>query len=86
MTSGSDRSASAVDPTTSQKSTVTVFRTSRDEAGAAPSGAAHELQKRAPAGFSWPHCAHSITIRVYGVGDAADVSNAFSILNTCSGT
>jgi hypothetical protein len=67
MTSGSDRSASAVDPTTSQKTTVTVFLTSRDAAPAA-SGSPQRLQNRAPSGFSPPHRAHSITLRVYGPG------------------
>ena len=64
-TSGSSRSPSSVDPTTSQKSTVTVFRTSR--AGSASRGAPHELQNRAPAGFSRPHCVQMVTGRVYGV-------------------
>ena len=59
--SGSRRSPSSVEPTTSQNTTVTVLRTSRERLVAA-SGAPQELQKRAPSGFSWPHCPHSITI------------------------
>ena len=54
--SGSRDSPSAVEPTTSAKRTVTVFRTSR--AGAAStSGAPQAPQKRNPSGFSWPHWA-----------------------------
>ena len=54
IASGSSRSPSAVDPVTSQKTTVTVLRTSRRPAGAA-SSAPHAPQKRNPSGFSWPH-------------------------------
>ena len=48
--SGSSRSPSAVEPVTSAKSTVTVFRTSRP---AAPSNLPPQwLQNRAPSGFA----------------------------------
>ena len=60
---GSIRSPSAVEPMTSQKSTVTVFRTSRAEAAAA-SGSPQESQKRAPSRFSAPQLAQTITVRV----------------------
>ena len=50
--SGSSRSPSGVDPTTSQKTAVTTFRTSRAGSATAISGAAHELQKRAPSALA----------------------------------
>ena len=62
IASGSRRSPSDVEPATSQKSTVTTFRCSRF--GAASSGAAHALQKRAPSGFSAPHAAQVATGQV----------------------
>ena len=56
--SGSVDSPSAVDPTTSQNTTVTVLRCSTP--GAAR-GAAHASQKRAPSGFSPPHAEQTCT-------------------------
>ena len=54
------RSPSAVEPTTSQKSTVTVFRTSR--AGLASASAApQEGQKLKPSGFSAPQLGQVVT-------------------------
>ncbi|MDX6477772.1 MAG: hypothetical protein QOG29_359, partial [Gaiellaceae bacterium] len=58
--SGSNRSPSAVEPLTSQKTTVTVLRCSR-WATAAPSGAAQESQKCASSRFSDPHLAQMTT-------------------------
>src|SRR6476646_9208080 len=52
--SGSVASPSAVEPVRSQKTTVTVFRTSR-RAGASVRGAAQLPQNLNPSGFSWPH-------------------------------
>ena len=57
------RSPSAVEPVTSQKSTVTTFRTSRGAAASA-SAAPHESQKRAPSRFSAPHCEQTNMVRV----------------------
>ena len=54
--SGSVDSPSAVEPTTSQKRTVTTLRCSRGGSAAA-SAAPHALQKRASSGFSRPHWA-----------------------------
>ena len=56
MTSGSNRSPSSVEPTTSQRSTVTVLRTSRAVPSAVGRGAAHAMQNRAASRFCWPHC------------------------------
>ena len=64
MTSGSNSSPSSVEPTTSQKSTVTVFRTSRAVASPSASGAAHAMQNLASAGFCRPHCLHVDISRV----------------------
>jgi hypothetical protein len=50
----SRRSPSAVEPVTSQKRTVTVFRSSRAAGSCAASAAAQLPQKRKPAGFSAP--------------------------------
>ena len=52
-TSGSVDSPSAVDPVTSQNTTDTTLRTSR-EAAEAPSAAPQPLQKPAPTGLSRP--------------------------------
>src|SRR4051794_14747729 len=58
--SGSVDSPSAVEPVTSQKRTVTVFRCSRT--AVAPSSAApQELQKRAPSGFDSAQLGHAGT-------------------------
>jgi hypothetical protein len=58
--SGSSRSPSAVEPLTSEKTIVTVFRVSRE--GAASTSAAPQLpQKRKPSGFFWPQFAHAGT-------------------------
>ena len=51
--SGSSASPIAVEPTTSQKTIVTVLRTT-DRGSASTRGAAHSMQNFAPAGFSWP--------------------------------
>src|SRR5215213_1422879 len=58
--SGSSRSPSAVEPVTSQKTTVTRFRTSW-AAGAAASGAPQLPQNRNPAGLSRPQTAQICT-------------------------
>ena len=60
---GIRRSPSAVEPVTSQNTTVTVFRTSPLGSGAA-SGAAHSRQNFARSGFSVPQRSQ-ITDRVY---------------------
>ncbi len=53
--SGSSRSPSGVEPTTSQKTTVRVLRVSPDDAATSwGSGSAHAMQKRARAGFISP--------------------------------
>src|ERR1700694_4777674 len=52
--SGSRRSPSSVEPTRSEKTTVTVLRTSRSPA--AVIAAPQARQNFAPLGFSWPHC------------------------------
>ena len=66
--SGSRDSANAVEPETSQKSTVTSFRCSR--AGTSASAAPHESQKRAPSRFSAPQLAHVMDreVRTYPSG------------------
>jgi hypothetical protein len=62
--SGSVDSPIAVEPVTSQKRTVTVFRCSR-EAGAVLSGAAQNGQKgKSPGGRSLPHDGQVVTRRV----------------------
>src|SRR6266545_5592833 len=64
--SGSSRSPSAVEETTSEKSTVTVFLTSR--AGTTGSRAVPQPgQNRASSGLSLPHALHTRMTRVYGV-------------------
>ena len=52
--SGSSCSDRAVNPTRSTKRTVTTLRSSASTGAEPGSAAAHELQKRAPAGFSCP--------------------------------
>ena len=64
VVSGSVASPSDVEPTTSQKRIVTVFRTSRPSRTRSGSAAPHALQKRAPSGFDSPHRSHSDTARV----------------------
>src|ERR687886_2125968 len=56
--SGSSRSPSGVESTMSEKTTVTVFRTSCAE-GACASGAAQAWQNRAPPGFACPQFGHA---------------------------
>ena len=56
--SGSTDSPSAVEPATSQKTTVTVFRCSRGESAA--SVAPHESQNLALTRFSEPHDPHLV--------------------------
>src|SRR6185295_3865610 len=58
--SGSSRSPSAVEPVTSEKTTVTVFRCSIERASAG-SEAPQALQNLAPAGFSWLQLGHTCT-------------------------
>src|SRR3954452_11443012 len=64
--SGSSRSDRAVKPTRSTNRTLTILRSSRAAGRASASGAAQALQKRAPAGFSWPHAGQVATDRAYG--------------------
>ena len=59
--SGSRRSPRAVDPVTSAKSTVTVWRTSRPGVGA--SGAPQTPQKLKPSGFCWPQLGQGSTAK-----------------------
>jgi hypothetical protein len=60
--SGSVDSPNAVEPVTSQNSTVTVLRCSR----LSPiSGAAQNPQNWKPSGFSLPHARQAATARVY---------------------
>src|SRR5881397_2204485 len=64
--SGSSRSPMAVEPATSQNSTVTVLRASRT--GSAVSAAPQALQKAEPSGFSRPQFGQVSTTRQgYGV-------------------
>ena len=63
IASGSSRSPSAVDPVTSQKTTVTVLRTSRG-AATGVSAAPQLPQNRNPSGLSWPQAGHAGTPRV----------------------
>jgi hypothetical protein len=58
--SGSSRSPRAVEPVTSEKTTVTTLRCSLAAAGAV-SEAAQALQNLAPAGFSWPQLGQTCT-------------------------
>src|SRR6187551_2192231 len=62
--SGSSRSARAVDPTRSTNTAVTTFRSSRGLVST-PSGAPHALQNRASSGFSRAHRVQTSTARVY---------------------
>ena len=62
--SGSSRSPIAVEPVTSQKTTVTVLRVSCCAAGGA-NGAAHEGQKAKSSGLSRPQFAQVSTGRAY---------------------
>jgi hypothetical protein len=48
-------SALAVEPTRSQKRTLTTLRSSRRLGWSVANGLPHELQKRDPCGFSSPH-------------------------------
>ena len=61
--SGSSRSPSAVEPVTSQNTTVTVLRYLAF-AGAASSGAPQAEQKRASSAFSLPQLGQSVTVEV----------------------
>ncbi len=66
--SGSRRSPSAVEPATSQKRTVTTFRTSRG--ASASSGAPQESQKRASSRFSaWQRVQRTVR-RYYATSQA----------------
>ena len=62
--SGSSRSPIAVEPVTSQNSTVTVLRTSRG-GGVSASSAPQDPQKRKPSGFSCPQFAQTVTGHLY---------------------
>ena len=53
-----------VEPTTSQNSTVSVLRASLRTGDGAGSGSAQDMQKRARAGFGWPHDGQSGMPRV----------------------
>jgi hypothetical protein len=55
-----------VDPTMSQNTIVTVFRTSSDAPAEVDNEAAQDMQNRARAGFSWPHSAHTGTVSSLG--------------------
>src|SRR5687767_9290511 len=66
--SASSRSPRAVEPATSEKTTVTVFRTSRPVGVRAASGAAQARQNRAISGFSWPQVLQTAMLRVYADG------------------
>jgi hypothetical protein len=55
----SRRSASPVDPSTSQNSTVTVFRASWSDGSSTGSGEPQDMQNSARAGLLWPHAGHS---------------------------
>jgi hypothetical protein len=73
--SGSSRSACAVNPTRSTKITVTVFRSSRSAPSSVWSGLAHALQNRAPSGFCSPQFAHVNTGKAY---DARTLRSCFA--------
>ena len=60
--SGSSCSERAVKPTRSTKRTVTIFRSSASAGAKAASGAPQALQKRAPAGFSFPQLVQVCTV------------------------
>jgi hypothetical protein len=62
LTSGSDDSPIAVEPVTSQNTTVTIFRCSRS---GLPSGAVQNGQKGNSPGSSLPHAGQAATGRVY---------------------
>jgi hypothetical protein len=55
MSSGSSRSASSVEPTTSQNSAVMTFRSTSRTAGSAANRVPQLLQKRAAEAFPAPH-------------------------------
>src|SRR3990172_2373265 len=57
--SGSRRSARGVEPTTSQKTTVTVFRAPGGAGSSRASAEAHDMQKRARGGLPWPQDAQT---------------------------
>ena len=62
--SGSTRSPSAVDPTTSAKITVTSLRRSPTETEAPGAGAPHAGQNREPSGARSPQPGHVLTSQV----------------------
>jgi hypothetical protein len=62
--SASIDSPSSVDPATSQKTTDTVFRTSRLAVGCEVSGAVQKPQNWNPSGFSLPQAGQTATVRV----------------------
>jgi hypothetical protein len=57
--SGSSRSASGVEPATSQKTTVTVFLAPWGPGPSTGSGPAQDMQNRARAGLLWPQAGHT---------------------------
>src|SRR3954464_14192606 len=68
MSSGSADSDAAVNPTKSQKSAVTTFRSSATgRVAPAGNGAAHSPQNLLESGFWWPHAEQSMIGRVYGL-------------------
>src|SRR5438477_267999 len=78
--SGSSPSPSAVEPTTSQKTIVTVLRAS-DDASARTRAAPHSPQNLLVSGLAWPHARHEITCAAYGSGrsrrERTSVSSCF---------
>src|SRR5687768_15352942 len=66
--SASSRSPRAVEPATSEKTTVIVLRWSGPLGVCAASGAAQARQNRAISGFSWPQMLQTAMLRVYAAG------------------
>ena len=64
MDSGSSCSPSSVEPVTSQKTIVTVLRTSAVSAPAAPSRVPQTEQKFAPSAFAEPQFGQAVTAGV----------------------
>jgi hypothetical protein len=64
--SGSSRSARAVNPTRSAKSTVTTFRSVRPAGCASASGVPHSEQNFASEAFSRPQFVQILTVEAYG--------------------
>src|SRR5437868_2426957 len=77
--SGSDRSARAVDPTRSQNTTVTIFRSSTGRAAGARR-APHSEQNFAPAAFCEPHDGH-FTAEAYAAVELQEEAEAAALLD-----